>query len=150
MRCLAKMDTQTVKTSALSIDDCHWGPAYVCVYILFNVGYNILIILILKYGSANVLWLAMTVMVPLANFSFALPFMPNRQNITWEDVVGLCVIMSGLLIYRFYDKLKAAIAAKLAKNAEEKAENKLVMASPSMSTPMRGTMKHVGKTKGHK
>lgn len=32
---------------------------------LFNLNYNVLIILILKYGSSNILWLAMTVMVPM-------------------------------------------------------------------------------------
>ena len=47
-----------------------------------------------RYGSANILWLAMTVMVPLANFSFALKFMPNRKGLTWEDGVGLAIIMA--------------------------------------------------------
>ncbi len=50
-----------------------------------------------RYGSSNILWLAMTVMVPLTNFAFVLKFMPNRQKITWEDVVGLLIIMVGLL-----------------------------------------------------
>ena len=36
--------------------------------------YNILIIMILKWGSSNILWLAMTIMVPLGNLAFALPF----------------------------------------------------------------------------
>lgn len=40
-----------------------------------------LIILILKFGSSNILWLAMTVMVPLGNVSFALPFMPGRTTL---------------------------------------------------------------------
>jgi drug/metabolite transporter (DMT)-like permease len=152
MRCLAKYDTQMVAADGLTVDNCHWGPAYVGIYIMFNVGYNILIILILKYGSSNVLWLAMTVMVPLTNFSFTLPFMPNRQNITWEDVVGLCVIMAGLLIYRFYEKLKNAIKARFAapEPAADNTQPLLIQQSPSMATPLRGTMKHVGKPKGHK
>jgi hypothetical protein len=68
--------------------------------LVFNIGYNILIIFILKYGSANILWLAMTVMVPLGNLAFALPFMPQHTTITAFDLVGLLVIMTGLLGYR--------------------------------------------------
>jgi hypothetical protein len=83
------------------VDDCYLtAPLFVNIYIVFNIGYNILIILILKYGSANILWLAMTVMVPLGNLAFALPFMPGHTGITPFDVVGLAVIMLGLVGYR--------------------------------------------------
>jgi len=83
-------------------DDCRMAPLYVTLYLLFNVLYNILIIMILKYGSSNILWLAMTIMVPMVNFAFALPFMPDPQSLTvWNDV-GLVVIMAGLIIYRFW------------------------------------------------
>jgi len=74
---------------------------FVNTYLLFNVSYNILIILILKFGSANILWLAMTVMVPIGNLSFALPFMPDPSTFKPTDIVGLCVIMGGLCLYRF-------------------------------------------------
>ena len=66
----------------------------------FNIGYNILIIFILKYGSANILWLALTVMVPLGNLAFSLPFMPQHTAVTAFDLVGLAIIMTGLLGYR--------------------------------------------------
>jgi len=54
----------------------------------------------LRYGSANILWLAMTVMVPLGNLAFALPFMPQNTQITPFDMLGLAVIMAGLVGYR--------------------------------------------------
>ena len=38
-------------------DSCEKATLYVTIYLLFNVTYNILMILILKYGSANILWL---------------------------------------------------------------------------------------------
>lgn len=38
-------------------DDCEKATLYVTTYLLFNVTYNLLIILILKFGSANILWL---------------------------------------------------------------------------------------------
>jgi len=56
--------------------------------------------LLIQYGSANILWLAMTVMVPLGNLAFALPFMPQNSVITPFDIAGLVVIMAGLIGYR--------------------------------------------------
>lgn len=92
-------------------DDCTMGPVFVNVYILFNLGYNVLIILLLKYGSANILWLCLTLQVPIANLAFALPFMPNSSPVSWEGGVGLVVIMAGLVVYRFY-KQAAEVVAK--------------------------------------
>jgi len=84
-----------------SADQCYFkAPLFVTVYMGFNVAYNILIIFILKYGSANILWLAMTVMVPLGNLAFALPFMPQNSTITPYDIAGLVIIMAGLIFYR--------------------------------------------------
>lgn len=105
-RCLAKYNTIEGGSHP---DDCSMAPVYVSVYLCFNITYNILIILILKYGSANVLWLAMTITVPVVNLSFALKFMPNHKPLTWEDVVGLIVIMTGLISYRFYGQARRAI-----------------------------------------
>ena len=106
-----------------------------------------------RYGSANILWLAMTVMVPLANFSFALKFMPDRKTLTWEDGVGLAIIMAGLLTYRFWSKFYDAFVAKYLDRSRDSAaapllpDTKAGSASPAMPTPMRGSMKHTGKTK---
>ena len=82
-------------------DDCARAPVFVNTYLFFNVSYNILIMLILKFGSANILWLAMTVMVPIGNLAFALPFMPSPSQLRSTDIVGLFVIMGGLVLYRF-------------------------------------------------
>jgi len=88
--------------SGTNIDNCHIAPLFVNLYILFNVGYNIFIIMILKYGSANLLWLAMTIMVPLGNVAFALKFVPGHKPMTFYDVLGLVIIVTGLIIYRFW------------------------------------------------
>ena len=87
-------------------DDCGMAPLFVSMYLVFNIGYNLLIIAILKFGSANVLWLAMTVMVPLGNTAFYIPGVPNHvSNVHWEDFAGLIVIMLGLCTYRFAHKI---------------------------------------------
>ena len=49
-------------------DDCAVrAPLFVTIYLVFNQLYNLLIILMLKYGSANLLYMALTLMVPLGN-----------------------------------------------------------------------------------
>ncbi|RHY29419.1 hypothetical protein DYB32_005151 [Aphanomyces invadans] len=89
-------------------DDCEKATLFVTIYIFFNVGYNLLIILMLKFGSANLLWLAMTIMVPLGNVAFTFPFMPEHQPLHTTDVVGLVVIMVGLFVYRFLQDMVAS------------------------------------------
>jgi len=101
-KCYAGFNSVKETHGDIWVDNCYMAPIYVSLYIFFNVLYNILIIMILKYGSANILWLAMTFMVPLANFSFALPKMPNRKPLTWYNDVGLAIIMIGLIGYRFW------------------------------------------------
>ncbi|CAM9445350.1 unnamed protein product, partial [Ectocarpus fasciculatus] len=88
-------------TGSLVVDDCAMSPFYVNVYIFFNVVFNVLIIVILKHGSANIMWMASTVIVPLSNVAFSLQFMPNHTTLHASDWIGLVVIMTGLLIYRF-------------------------------------------------
>ncbi|KAL3795523.1 hypothetical protein HJC23_009236 [Cyclotella cryptica] len=80
---------------------CHLAPLYVNMFLLFNVGFNILIVYILKFGSANVLFMAGTIMVPLGNVAFALPFMPGSMPLHDSDISGLIVIITGLVTYRF-------------------------------------------------
>lgn len=74
---------------------------FVCCYLVFNQAYNLLILLILKYGSANILWLSFTLMVPLGNVAFTLDFIPEHAPLQITDIIGLIVICMGLCIYRF-------------------------------------------------
>lgn len=77
------------------------APTFVNIYLFFNLLYNQLIILIIKYGSSNILYLALTMMVPLGNVAFTLPFMPQHSVLKATDIIGLVVICSGLGCYRF-------------------------------------------------
>lgn len=87
-------------------DQCHLAPLYVNLFLVFNVAFNILIVYILKFGSANVLFMAGTVMVPIGNLAFALPFMPGSMPLQDSDVAGLFVILLGLITYRFGDSFR--------------------------------------------
>ena len=126
MMCNFGVNTVIEATETLQVDHCETGPFYVWVYIAFNLVYNILIIVILKYGSANILWLSSTVIVPLSNLAFSLPFMPNPQPCTPIDLVGLVIIMSGLIIYRFMPAILLAYHSCMGTlSAEELEEEKL-------------------------
>ncbi|CAI5707881.1 hypothetical protein KXD40_005047 [Peronospora effusa] len=99
---------QNTITDGAHKDDCEKATIYVTAYMLFNVAYNLLIILILKFGSANILWLAMTIMVPLGNVAFTFPFMPEHQPLHAKDIAGLVFIMLGLFVYRFMADVAAS------------------------------------------
>ena len=74
---------------------------FVSVYLVFNIAYNILIILILKFGSANILWLAMTIMVPLGSMSFSLDFIPEHKPAKFTDVPNLLLLLLVSMPYNF-------------------------------------------------
>jgi len=89
-----------------------YGPLSTALYMLANGAYSILMILILKHGSANLMFLALTLVIPTSNLWFALPFMPQRAPIHASDLSGLIVIMVGLVCYRF----GSSVAKKLCRN----------------------------------
>ena len=101
--CWAGINTVTVADAGKGqvVDDCAYAPLYVNLYLFFNVIYNFLIVVVLKHGSANILWMASTVIVPVSNIVFSFKFMPGSKPLQFWDFLGLVVIMTGLVIYRF-------------------------------------------------
>jgi uncharacterized membrane protein len=87
------------------LDDCSSAPLFVNTYLFFNIIYNFLVVVILKLGSANILYMSSTVIVPLSNVVFSLKFIPGNQPLRTWDIIGLFVIMTGLIIYRFNKEL---------------------------------------------
>ena len=80
---------------------CHEAAAYLNWGLVANVAYTVTTMMLIQHGSANLYFLALTVMVPLGNLTFALPFMPGKATFHLSDVLGLCVIVAGLVVYRF-------------------------------------------------
>jgi hypothetical protein len=91
--------------NGLPVDDCSDAPLFVTAYLCFNIVFNILIVIILKHGSANIMWMASTVIVPLSNVAFSLQIMPGHKPLNTFDIIGLFVIMSGLVLYRFMGQI---------------------------------------------
>lgn len=128
--------------SQLPPDDCSMGPTYVAVYLCFNVSYNVLIILILKYGSSNLLWLAMTLMVPMSSVAFTFNFMPNHKSLAPTDLAGLIVILAGLCVYRFWSPLRKALGRRMFRSVRDTEPDDLEAVESMMATPTRGTSVH--------
>jgi drug/metabolite transporter (DMT)-like permease len=112
-KCWMGVNSITVESNPSNspLDDCSSAPLYVNLYLFFNVVYNFLIVIILKLGSANILYMSSTVIVPLSNVVFSLKFIPGNQPLRTWDIIGLLVIMLGLVIYRFSKDLLSLFQA---------------------------------------
>eukprot|EP01042_Synura_sphagnicola_P002702 gene2702-3280_t len=122
MLCWAGINTIHEATDIYKVDNCAYGPYFVSGFLFFNVVYNLLIIIVLKYGSANILWMASTVIVPLSNVAFSLDFMPGHRPLRTWDLIGLGVIMSGLVLYRFFGQISSLVHHLKDKISEEELE----------------------------
>lgn len=85
-------------------DICALSPVFVNTFLVVNFAYSNFMILLLKYGSANIMFLALTVIVPVGNLAFSLPVMPEPATLRVTDLTGLCVITIGIVAYRFGSK----------------------------------------------
>lgn len=85
---ICKVRSFVSNTDGLGADVC---PTYWCdgVPIVF-----------LAYHSANVLFLASTVMVPIGNVAFSLKIVPHHQDLKPSDTMGLVFILIGNRCYR--------------------------------------------------
>jgi hypothetical protein len=124
MRCWFGINTIDAhnRTGSLVIDDCSTAPLFVNTYLVFNIVFNILIVVILKHGSANIMWMASTVIVPLSNVAFSLKIMPGHQPLRSYDIIGLFIIMGGLVLYRFTAQIIALVEKISGKEHVEDAE----------------------------
>lgn len=103
--------TGSIFTGCHPDDHCSTEASlFVNIYLGVNLIYNLLVVLILKYGSSNILYLASTIMVPVGNLAFTLPFMPDPSVLRITDILGLTVIMFGLSVYRFGHDIMAKFA----------------------------------------
>lgn len=82
-------------------DDCSSAALYFNLSICVNVFYILAAMFVVKWGSTSLLFLGLTIMVPLGNLAFAI--LPSKARTTFHvsDILGLLVILLGLLLYRF-------------------------------------------------
>ncbi len=79
-------------------DDCSQAALWVHLGLLSSAAYTISMILVLKYGSASLLYLGLTLMVPLGHLAFSLH---SASQTNMADITGLIVLVAGLILFRF-------------------------------------------------
>ena len=87
-------------------DECSQAALWVHLGLLSSVSYTVSMILVLKYGSASLLYLGLTLTVPLGHLVFSLH---DASDTHVADVVGLIVLVAGLLLFRFGNHVKSEI-----------------------------------------
>lgn len=82
-----------------------------CIYMLANIGYNVLLVLVIKHGSAALMYITSTIVLPLGTICFTFRFLlgEHAQTFDWYNGSGLAVVMFGLFVYRFVDVFVAKI-----------------------------------------
>jgi drug/metabolite transporter (DMT)-like permease len=79
-------------------DECSQAALWVHLGLLASVAYTVSLILVLKYGSASLLYLGLTLVVPLGHLVFSLHSPSHTQS---ADITGLIVLVAGLVLFRF-------------------------------------------------
>jgi len=74
-------------------------------YMFANIGYNVLLVLVIKHGSAALMYVTSTIVLPLATICFTFGFLlgEHKQAFDPYNGGGLAVVLFGLLVYRFVD-----------------------------------------------
>ncbi|CDJ42484.1 hypothetical protein, conserved [Eimeria tenella] len=83
-------------------DSCQGAWIEVFVYVLFNLIYNVCSMLVLKHCGATVLFLVMTVRLPLTSMAFYSPLIVGDSAVPAKatDFFGLLILLVGLLAFR--------------------------------------------------
>ena len=73
------------------------------MYMCFNIAYNVFLLLVIKHGSAALMYIASTLVLPLGSAAFTIKAFMGVHATPFNVYtgVGLGVILLGLIIYRF-------------------------------------------------
>jgi hypothetical protein len=67
-------------------------------------------VLVIKHGGAALMYVVMTLRLPLVQFAFSLAIINNPPDtFGWASMVGLTVILAGLITYRYSAVVKVMI-----------------------------------------
>ncbi|KJE93331.1 hypothetical protein CAOG_04137 [Capsaspora owczarzaki ATCC 30864] len=80
-------------------------PAYggMLMYLSANLIYNVVLVMVIKYGSAALMYVASTAVLPLGAICFTIPAFlgDHAKDFTVYDGSGLGIVLAGLIVYRF-------------------------------------------------
>jgi drug/metabolite transporter (DMT)-like permease len=80
-------------------DDCFRAALWVHMSLVNSAVYALAMIFVLKYGGCDLMYLGLTLVVPLGHLAFS--FHSSFSTTTIYDVLGLMVLVIGLFMYRF-------------------------------------------------
>ena len=80
-------------------DDCFRAALWVHVSLVNSAVYALAMIFVLKYGGADMMYLGLTLVVPLGHLAFS--FHSAFSTTSIYDVLGLVVLVAGLFLFRF-------------------------------------------------
>ncbi len=79
-------------------DDCSKAALWVHLGLVSSIIYALSMMFVLKYGSCDLLYLGLTLVVPVGHLAFSLH---SLEEISAFDATGVLVIVAGLIMYRF-------------------------------------------------
>jgi len=102
------------------------------MYMGANILFNVFLVLVIKYGSAALMYIASTLVLPLGSISFTIhAFLGhNTQKFTVYSGAGLGVVLFGLIIYRFVGKKQSATGEESSRIIIAGTHEPLILARP--------------------
>lgn len=81
-----------------------WG---VIGYMVANIAYNVFLVLVIKHGSAALMYATSTLVLPLGSIAFTITAFLGKHAKAFNVYTGagLGVVLVGLMIYRFVDMI---------------------------------------------
>eukprot|EP01111_Echinosteliopsis_oligospora_P011426 TRINITY_DN3770_c0_g1_i1.p1 TRINITY_DN3770_c0_g1~~TRINITY_DN3770_c0_g1_i1.p1 ORF type:complete len:417 (+),score=56.80 TRINITY_DN3770_c0_g1_i1:73-1323(+) len=99
--------TPEADQNPLNPNRCHPDPYPYLIYIVFNLGYNIFILLLLKQASALQSFMAIKAVLPISVFLFLIKWpLIGASGIDQFTVYSLIIILIGLGLFRYSTILK--------------------------------------------
>lgn len=86
-------------------DNCARAALWVHLSLLNSAVYALSMLFVLKYGSCDLMYLGLTLVVPLGHFAFDID--SSLSELRVYDIVGLIILVAGLVLYRFGHGKKA-------------------------------------------
>jgi len=92
-------------------DDCPYVIYIFFIYLAFNIGFNVCMLIIFKRGSAVLFTIASTARLPLTGFLFQVKFLAGAKTVmlTIYDYLALIAIIIGIVLYRYKKEQKMEI-----------------------------------------
>jgi hypothetical protein len=96
-------DTSSSNESTLPLcDHCEGSALTVSFYLVCNITNSVLTVLVIKHGSASIMYLVSTLRLPLLQLLFSCSFIQNPPDAFGKwDVAGFIVVCLGLIMYRW-------------------------------------------------